>query len=166
MFSQSGGPIPWSRVYPSIENIRQVYPVWCSRLHNHTIHRTQNVESWVSVQIFGVRPPDPSVVAPMALTRPAVTSTFFVFQRILKSSAVGASTRTPVGELHVVGGKRLVPHHQHHFPPQSSSRTPFHLSPQHDYFYFSPHQEHFFHISLLGFELCLSKLCCFNPSPS
>jgi len=23
--------------YPSTEKIRQVYPVWCSRLHNHTL---------------------------------------------------------------------------------------------------------------------------------
>ena len=33
-----GGPIPWSRVLLLfyIKN-RQVYPVWCPRLHNHTI---------------------------------------------------------------------------------------------------------------------------------
>jgi len=33
-----GGPIPWSRVLlPFYRKIRQVYPVWCSRLHNHTV---------------------------------------------------------------------------------------------------------------------------------
>ena len=33
-----GGPIPWSRVLlPFYRKIRQVYPIWCSRLHNHTV---------------------------------------------------------------------------------------------------------------------------------
>ena len=33
-----GGPIPWSRVLlPFYRKNRQVYPVWCSRLHNHTL---------------------------------------------------------------------------------------------------------------------------------
>jgi len=38
--------------YPSTEKIRQVYPVWCSRLHNHTlfIKKLRYVKSW------GVRP--------------------------------------------------------------------------------------------------------------
>ena len=34
--SKSGVPIPWSRVLlPFYKKI--VYPVWCSRLHNHTL---------------------------------------------------------------------------------------------------------------------------------
>ena len=33
-----GGPISWSMVLlPFYSKIRQVYPVWCSRLHNHTL---------------------------------------------------------------------------------------------------------------------------------
>jgi len=34
-----GGPFPWSRVLLPYyrKNIIQVYPVWCSRLHNHTL---------------------------------------------------------------------------------------------------------------------------------
>ena len=34
-----GGPIPWSRVLLPFyrKKIRQVYPVWWSRLHNHTL---------------------------------------------------------------------------------------------------------------------------------
>jgi len=36
--SKFGGPIPRSKVlYPSTVKIRQVYPVWCSWLHNHTL---------------------------------------------------------------------------------------------------------------------------------
>jgi len=32
------GPIPWSGVLlPFYRKIRQVYPVWCSRLHSHTL---------------------------------------------------------------------------------------------------------------------------------
>ena len=36
---QVGGPIPWSGVLLPFyrKKIRQVYPVWCSRLHNHTL---------------------------------------------------------------------------------------------------------------------------------
>ena len=38
-FSKLCGPIPWSRVLLPFygKKIRQVYPVWCSRLHNHTL---------------------------------------------------------------------------------------------------------------------------------
>jgi len=33
-----GSPVPWSWVLLSFtENIRQVYPVWFSQLHNHTV---------------------------------------------------------------------------------------------------------------------------------
>ena len=31
--------------YPSIENNRHVYPVWCSQLHNHTLSEKLGVPS-------------------------------------------------------------------------------------------------------------------------
>ena len=41
--------------YPSTEKIRQVYPVWCSRLHNHTLFiKKLCVQGWGSVQILRV----------------------------------------------------------------------------------------------------------------
>jgi len=39
--------------YPSTEKIRQVYPVWCNRLHNHSIHQKATWKYGV-VQILGV----------------------------------------------------------------------------------------------------------------
>jgi len=46
---------------------RQVYPVWCSLLHNHTLFNSSKsyVKCWGSVQIFGRSGPPPPVVAPM-----------------------------------------------------------------------------------------------------
>jgi len=44
--------------YPSTEKIRQVYPVWCSRLHNHTLFIKKLCKKLEgSVQILGC--PDP-----------------------------------------------------------------------------------------------------------
>ena len=55
-----GGPIPWSRVLlPFYRKIRQLYPVWCSRLHNHTLSKSY-VKSWGSVQILGRSKPLPT----------------------------------------------------------------------------------------------------------
>jgi len=51
---KDGGPIPWSRVLlPLQKKIRQVYPVWCSRLHNHTLFIKSYVKSWVVRPNFG-----------------------------------------------------------------------------------------------------------------
>ena len=51
---QSCGPIPWSRVLlPFYRKIRQVYPVWCSRLHNHTLFIKKLCKKLGSVQILG-----------------------------------------------------------------------------------------------------------------
>jgi len=36
------------------KKIRQVYPGWCSRLHNHTLISKSYAKSWGSVQILGV----------------------------------------------------------------------------------------------------------------
>ena len=41
--------------YPSTEKNRQVYPVWCSRLHNHTLFIKKLSKTWGSVQILGVQ---------------------------------------------------------------------------------------------------------------
>jgi len=68
--SKLGGPIfGLEYYYPSTEKIRQVYPVWCSRLHNHTLFIKKNyVKSWGSVQILGSSgPPNPPVLAPMVI---------------------------------------------------------------------------------------------------
>ena len=57
-----GGPIPWSMVLlPFYKKNRQVYPVWCSRLHNHTLFIKRLCKSWGFVQILGRSgPPLPS----------------------------------------------------------------------------------------------------------
>ena len=39
--------------YPATEKIRQIYPVWCSRLYDHTLFIQSYVKSWGSVQILG-----------------------------------------------------------------------------------------------------------------
>ena len=58
-----GGPIPWSRVLLPFyrKKIRQVYPVWCIRLHNHTLFIKKLRNKLGSVQILGrsgpTRPP-------------------------------------------------------------------------------------------------------------
>jgi len=53
-FSKLGSPVPWSRIsLPFYRKIRQVYPVWCSRLHNHTVFIKSYVECWASIQLLG-----------------------------------------------------------------------------------------------------------------
>jgi len=51
--SKVGGPIPWSMVLLPFyrKKIRQVYPVWCSRLHNHSLYSSKSY-----VKSLGVRP--------------------------------------------------------------------------------------------------------------
>jgi len=47
--------------YPSTEKNRQVYPVWCIRLHKHTIHQKAIWTVGGSVQILGrSEPPGPT----------------------------------------------------------------------------------------------------------
>ena len=47
-----GGPIPWSRVLlPFYRKKLEVYPVWCSWLHNHTLFIKKLRKLW------GSRPP-------------------------------------------------------------------------------------------------------------
>jgi len=68
-FFKVGGPIPWSRVLLPFyrKKIRQVYPVWCSRLHNHTLFIKKLCKKLGVRPNFGeVRTPDPPVVAPMS----------------------------------------------------------------------------------------------------
>ena len=48
--------------YPSTEKNRQVYPVWCSRLHNHTLFIKKLCKSWGSIQILGRYGPPSSCV--------------------------------------------------------------------------------------------------------
>ena len=49
-----GGPISWSMVLlPFYIKIRQVYPVWCSRLHNHTLFIKKLCKKLGVVQILG-----------------------------------------------------------------------------------------------------------------
>jgi len=61
-----GGPFPWSRVLlPFYRKNRQVYPVWCSRLHNHTLFIKRLCKSWGFVQILGSpNLPDPQWLRP------------------------------------------------------------------------------------------------------
>ena len=57
-----GCPIPWSRaLLPFYRKNRQVYPVWCSRLHNHTLFIKKLCKSWGSVQILGKSGPPPTL---------------------------------------------------------------------------------------------------------
>ena len=51
--------------YPSTEKIRQLYPVWCIRLHNRTQYIKKLCKSRGSVQIL--ERSEPPVVAPMPL---------------------------------------------------------------------------------------------------
>jgi len=61
-----GGPIPWSRaLLPFYRKNRQVYPVWCSRLHNHTLFITLTLTVGGPSK-FGGLDPWPPVVAPTA----------------------------------------------------------------------------------------------------
>ena len=54
--------------YPSKKKIRQVYPVWCSRLHNHSLFIKKLCKKLLVRPNFGeVRTPDPPLVAPMQL---------------------------------------------------------------------------------------------------
>ena len=47
--------------YPSTEKIRQVYPVWCSRLHNHTVFIKKLRKKLGGPSTFwGIRNPRPS----------------------------------------------------------------------------------------------------------
>ena len=71
-FSKLGGPIPWSRVLCITtlqqKEIRQVYPVWCSLLHNHTLFIKMLCKKLGGPSKFwGVWTPPPIllVVAPM-----------------------------------------------------------------------------------------------------
>jgi len=52
--------------YPSTENIRQVYPVWCSWLHNHALFIKKLCKTLGVRPNFGeVRtPPDPQWLRP------------------------------------------------------------------------------------------------------
>ena len=44
--------------YPSTETIRQVYPVWCSRSHNHTLFiKKLRKKLWVRPNLAGSDPP-------------------------------------------------------------------------------------------------------------
>jgi len=56
---QSWGPISWSGVLlPFYRKIRQVYPVWCSRLHNHTLFIKKLCKNLgVRPNFWGVRTP-------------------------------------------------------------------------------------------------------------
>ena len=62
-----GGPIPWSMAKTLLQK-KQVYPVWCSRLHNHTPFTKKLRKKLGGPSKFwgGL---DPPVVAPMMLTR-------------------------------------------------------------------------------------------------
>ena len=63
-----GGPISWSRVLPPFyRKNRQVYPVWCSRLHNHTLFIKKLCKKVRGPFKFweGPGPPGPQVVAHM-----------------------------------------------------------------------------------------------------
>jgi len=52
--------------YPSTEKNRQVYPVWCRQLHNHTLFiKKLRKKLWVQSKFRGIRTPNPPVVAPM-----------------------------------------------------------------------------------------------------
>jgi len=63
---QSWGPIPWSRVLLPLYRKKQVYPVWCSRLHNHTIHKKLCKKLGVRLNFWDVRtPPRLPLVVPM-----------------------------------------------------------------------------------------------------
>ena len=60
-----GGPVPWSRVLlPFYRKNRQVYPVWCSRLHNHTIHQKVTWKFGVRPNFGGSGPPTPQWLCP------------------------------------------------------------------------------------------------------
>ena len=56
--------------YTSTEKkIRQVYPVWRSRLYNHTLFIKKLCKKLAVLPNFGeIRTPDPPLVAPMSLT--------------------------------------------------------------------------------------------------
>jgi len=58
MSSKLGGPVSWSMVLLPFyrKKITQVYPVWCSRLHNHTIHQKATRKLGVCLN-FGVQTP-------------------------------------------------------------------------------------------------------------
>jgi len=45
-----GGPVPWSRVLLPFYRKKQVYPVWCNQLYNHTLFIKKLRKTW------GVRP--------------------------------------------------------------------------------------------------------------
>ena len=65
---QCWGPIPWSRVLlPFYRKKLEVYPVWCSRLHNRTLFiKKLRKNLGVSSKFFGGPDlPDPPVVVPM-----------------------------------------------------------------------------------------------------
>jgi len=51
--------------YPSTEKNRQVYPVWCSWLHNHTLFIKKLCKKLAVRPNFGGPNPGPPVVAPM-----------------------------------------------------------------------------------------------------
>ena len=55
--------------YLSTEKSRQVYRVWCSRLHNHTLFIKKLCEKLGVLPNFGeVRTPDPPMVVPTVIT--------------------------------------------------------------------------------------------------
>ena len=69
MFSKLGGPILWSRVLLLFyRKNRQVYPVGCSRLHNHTLFVKKLCKKLGIRPNFGeVQTPPTPVVAPMTI---------------------------------------------------------------------------------------------------
>ena len=71
--------------YPSTEKIRQVYPVWCSWLHNHTLFITVTGSKVGGPSKFwGVRTSWPLVVAPMESSCSTLSVCFsFIFTWIM-----------------------------------------------------------------------------------
>ena len=65
-----GRPIPWSKILlPFYRKIRPIYPVWCSRLHNHTLFIRKLRKKLRGLSKFlGSGPHDPRVVAPTTIT--------------------------------------------------------------------------------------------------
>ena len=68
-----GGPIPWSRVLLPFyrKKIRQVYPVWCSWLHNHTLFIKKLCKKLEGPSKFWGGP-DPPCLTPAGQLLPAV----------------------------------------------------------------------------------------------
>ena len=74
-----GGLVPWSRVLLPFyrKKIRQVYPVWCSRLHNQLFIKKLREKLGGPSKFWGSGPPNPRVVAPMWVTVTSFIYTHF-----------------------------------------------------------------------------------------